>query len=870
MVRLPLRNASAPLCLLALLLGPAGPANAADWANWRGPHHNGVSDETGLIDSWDPKGGDGSNVLWRSEAIRGRSTPIVSGGRLYTLMRDQPETELEGEKVVCADAKTGDILWEHRFNVYLSDVPDTRVGWSSVTADPETGRVYAQGVCGYFCCLDGESGQVVWERSLHEELGLLSTYGGRTNFPLIYEDTVITSAVVIGWGDSKKWGLLAKPAHRFMGFDKATGELRWLSGTRLIPYDTTYSTPSLVKLAGQQAMVFGSGDGAVWAMQPGTGKTLWKCNLSRRGLNVSPVVAPDGRVFTGHSEENLKGNAMGAFAAIDGTRVGEKEPTDLTAQELWKNYQQMVGKSSPLFIGDRVYAVNDSAKLLVLDSKTGEQLARATLGRVMRGSPVYADGKIYACSRGGRFAIYRPTGSGVELVSRTSLRGEQVDASPIVADGRVYLTTSEATYCLGKPPEAQAGKKQPPQPAKPADEITDKRVARVELLPAKTSLLPGESQQYRLRLYNAEGQSLGNADPSKISFGISGTGDITREGVYTAPKNGSQTALVLCEYNDFSCESQVRILDQNVAQVQLTPWDSLLAPGEEVRFKARLYNAAGKFLRVAKADEAQFVVSGAGQITPEGVYTAPDKSGHETALVLCECQGLAAEARVRVTPPLPWSFDFEDGAKDVPLTWVGGRVRYVMREADGAHYLAKPTELPTRPGRPTTKLGTRSRMWMGSHELSNYTVQADIQLQEGVGGESAVDEAEPEGPPAVASAIKLPTAGLLNSRYTFALFGPSQEARLYSWCTHDRRTQAVQAMELKSGVWYRMKLTVIPNAEEGTATVQAKVWPRGEAEPGAWTLEFVDKAPNLQGSPGLFGDAKEAEFYVDNLTVTPN
>ena len=292
------RTTTDPRTLTALLLALlASSAGAGDWPSWRGPTSNGVSTETGLVERWDPKGGSGSNVLWKQEYLAGRSTPIVLGARLYTIVRDQPGTELEGEKVLCADAATGEKLWEHRFNVYLSDVPDTRVGWSSVVADPKTGRVYAQGVCGYFCCLEGATGAVVWERSLHEEFGLLSTYGGRTGFPIVFEDTVITSAVVIGWGDSPKWGLLAKPAHRFMGFDKATGELRWLSGTRLIPYDTTYSTPALATLAGQRAMVFGSGDGAVWAMQAGTGKTIWKYQVSRRGLNVSPVIDAEGRVL---------------------------------------------------------------------------------------------------------------------------------------------------------------------------------------------------------------------------------------------------------------------------------------------------------------------------------------------------------------------------------------------------------------------------------------------------------------------------------------------------------------------------------------------------------------------------------------------
>ena len=96
-----------------------------DWPNWRGPHQDNTSRETGLVDSWDPAGGPEGNLLWKNAELAGRSTPIVLRGRLYTLVRDQPGTANEGEKVVCADAATGEILWQHRFNVYLSDVPDT-------------------------------------------------------------------------------------------------------------------------------------------------------------------------------------------------------------------------------------------------------------------------------------------------------------------------------------------------------------------------------------------------------------------------------------------------------------------------------------------------------------------------------------------------------------------------------------------------------------------------------------------------------------------------------------------------------------------------------------------------------------------------
>ncbi|MGI9458021.1 MAG: PQQ-binding-like beta-propeller repeat protein [Aeoliella sp.] len=759
--------------LLAGGISTAKEADPHDWPNWRGPQHDSTSPATNLPAKWDPRGGEGSNVIWKSEELGGRSTPIVMDGKLYTLVRHEPATELEGEKVICVDAATGNKLWEYAFNVYLSDVPDTRVGWSSVVGDPETGRVYAQGVCGYFCCLEGDTGNVVWERSLHEEYGLLSTYGGRTNFPLIYKDTVITSAVVIGWGDTPQWGLLAKPAHRFLAFDKATGELRWLKGTRLIPHDTTYSTPTFTKLNGVDALVFGSGDGDVWALQAGTGLPIWNYPLSRRGLNVSPVVTPDGMVYTGHSEENTVGNTMGAVVAIN----------DLTGEQEWKNYEIMAGKSSPMVIGDRLYIIDDRAKLFIFDLKTGKQFAKKALGTVQRSSPLYADGKIYTCSNNGRWNTLEPTDSGVKVLHKMRINHQSSDGSPIVAQGRVYVPMSEALYCIG----------------------TEASVAAVE----KSS------------------KSFGLAEPASGN---------------TEPEH-----------------------------LQVIPYDSLLSPGKSQKFAVRVYNNIGGYVRDAEPGEVNFQITGPGSVTSDGTYTAPKTTGHECALVTCKLGDLEATARVRIVPPLPWKFDFES-ADDVPLTWVGGRVRYVVREKDGNKYIAKPTELPTRPGKPTTKLGTRSRMWMGSPELSNYTMQADVLLEVGIPGESDAGRDDvPEFPAEADGAFAtLPSIGLINSRYSFTLFGPSQEVRIYSWSTHDKRTQAVKKMQLDPDTWYTLRLKVVPEPDEGHAHVYAKVWPRDKEEPADWTLEMEDESPNMAGAPGLFGDAKVAEIYVDNINVTPN
>ncbi len=115
-----------------------------DWPHWRGPEQNSISRETGLIDSWDPDAeGTSGNVLWKNSELGGISTPIVMHGKLYTIVRADPGTKSEGEKVVCVDALTGKKLWENKYNVFLSDVPAERIGWSCVTGDPSTGKIYA-------------------------------------------------------------------------------------------------------------------------------------------------------------------------------------------------------------------------------------------------------------------------------------------------------------------------------------------------------------------------------------------------------------------------------------------------------------------------------------------------------------------------------------------------------------------------------------------------------------------------------------------------------------------------------------------------------------------------------------------------------
>ena len=75
-------------------------------------------------------------VDWKATARRSKPVTRVS------------ESERSQTLLICVDAVTGKTLWKNRWNMFLTDVPAERVGWSSCVGDPTTGRIYAQGVGG--------------------------------------------------------------------------------------------------------------------------------------------------------------------------------------------------------------------------------------------------------------------------------------------------------------------------------------------------------------------------------------------------------------------------------------------------------------------------------------------------------------------------------------------------------------------------------------------------------------------------------------------------------------------------------------------------------------------------------------------------
>ena len=184
---------------------------------------------------------------------------------------------------------------------------------------------------------------------------------------------------------------------------------------------------------------------------------------------------------------------------------------------------------------------------------------------------------------------------------------------------------------------------------------------------------------------------------------------------------------------------------------------------------------------------------------------------------MAKVDGLTGHARVRVTPNLPFVPNFERvPVGRVPAGWVNSQGKFVIVKHDGVNVLKKL-------GNNSNPLIARGYTYFAMPTLSNYTLEADL-----LGTQVRND---------------LPDMGIVNSRYSLVLDGNKQVLRLMSWEALPRLDKTVP-FKWKPNTWYHMKFTVEPMGTKALA--KAKVWPKGEPEPDAWTTEFEDNTPNLE------------------------
>ncbi len=155
--------------------------------------------------------------------------------------------------------------------------------------------------------------------------------------------------------------------------------------------------------------------------------------------------------------------------------------------------------------------IDNSANLFALDAKTGARRWSHNLGTVGKGSPVVADGKLFATEVNGRFHIVEPGATAGKILDSEQLsmpdgRYAEIYGSPAVAYGRVYLATEEGLYCLGdksKPFRAAGGAEAAPSAAPAVTRAATP--AKLLVVPAEVVLEPGKPVSFRVLAFDAHG-----------------------------------------------------------------------------------------------------------------------------------------------------------------------------------------------------------------------------------------------------------------------------------------------------------------------------------------------------------------------------
>jgi outer membrane protein assembly factor BamB len=636
---------------LAALLCGAIAAQAGDWSNWRGPEQNGVSRERGLPAKFsaNPKAKD-SNVLWRAPS-GGISTPIVQNGQVYIINRVGKEITQQ-ERVQCFDADTGTLKWEHKFNVFLTDIVADRLGWTHMCGDPETGNVYAHGTQGFLICFSKE-GKILWQHSLTEEYGRISGYGGRLVSPMVDGDLVIIGMLNASWGELTVGGT------RFVAFDKRTGAVVWWASTGHRPVDTYYSCPAVAVINGERLFISGGGDGGVHAFKVRTGEKVWSYIFGAGAVNVSPVI--DGNyVYIGHGEEN-ENNTQGRVICLDASDVKNGQP-----KLVWEVDGIKAKFASPILHEGRLYIPNEVAVLYCLDAKTGKELWNFQYGQNTKGSPVWADGKIYVTEVDSKFHILEPGDKGCNELASVFFRSRgpapvELNGSPAIANGRIYFLTSTDLWCVGK---KESNTAEVPEKPKEAPAVKDAKPAFLQVLPAEVGVNPGAEVEFTVLAFDEKGRPLGEVEA------------------------------------EWSLAGQL----PPVFPIGLpSPPPPKTPPAPPPPLKGELTQQHGKTTKLT-------------------VGKPPMAPANQFGRVVAKVGDLTGYSRIRVAATLPFKADFSKVPEGrTPGGWVNTAGKFaVAKLPDGSVVLRKLNVNPS-------PLVSRAHAFIGLPNLTDYTIEADVQ-----------------------------------------------------------------------------------------------------------------------------------------------
>lgn len=376
-----------------VLIALAQAALAADWPQWRGPQRNGISTETDWSWTWPAEG---PAVLWKARIGYGMSSFAVADGRVYG-MGNQDDTDT----VYCFDAATGAVVWKYSYACPRE--PLAYEGGTSSTPLVAGGRVYTLSKFGHLFCLEARTGAVVWQRKFERAPQTDADYRvdwGFAGSPLLLDGRLIVPVGTAGkalnpqtgetiWDNGGGRSGYSSPVpcrlrgqdafvllsgHEVVGVTVATGEILWR-----LPWKTTWDHNAADVIVSGDKLFVSTGHGvgcAQFDLTANPPAELWR-NKNMSNFQSSCVLW-QGNLY-GFDDQQLRCLDW-QTGAVRWTQTG-------------------TGMGSLMVADGKLLALTEKGKLLVAEAspEAYKPLAEAQIltGRCWS-VPVLAEGRLYA------------------------------------------------------------------------------------------------------------------------------------------------------------------------------------------------------------------------------------------------------------------------------------------------------------------------------------------------------------------------------------------------------------------------------------------------------------------------------------------
>lgn len=431
------------LCASGVLLATS--SDAENWPHWRGPLFNGTTTEKNLPETFSKTNG----VKWVAD-LPGPSaaTPAVWGDHVFVSSTDEPNKTL---RAICLDRKTGKKLWNHEVGTGFSiDRMSNLASPSPLTDGKLVWFYYGTGDLAAF----DFDGKKVWARSITKDYGQFAfnwTYGAS---PTLWEGKLFIEVLqrnvpVRGRGSD------GSNDSYLLALDPKTGKELWKHVRPSEAHEESleaYSTPIPFEHGGRKELLIIGGD-CISGHDPKDGKELWRWgtwNPTRIGhwrLVPSPVTgagvvlacAPKGSPIFA-VKAGLKGNLDDSCLA-------------------WKSDEREVSSdvATPLFYKGKFYVVNGERRTKIIarvEPKTGKAdwIGELGEGAKIESSPTASDDKIYFQNFKGEVFIVSAADQ-FKLLNKIPMGDEsddQLRASIPISDGQLFIRTGKRLYCVGK------------------------------------------------------------------------------------------------------------------------------------------------------------------------------------------------------------------------------------------------------------------------------------------------------------------------------------------------------------------------------------------------------------------------------------